>query len=72
MFLVQPQSFMVTKVEPKQEVKPEPFKPSPINVPSFTPVGGMKPTTAPGMVNVARTLFTEGKLYFIETNAQFL
>uniref|UniRef100_A0A2A4JHJ1 Nuclear pore complex protein Nup214 phenylalanine-glycine (FG) domain-containing protein n=1 Tax=Heliothis virescens TaxID=7102 RepID=A0A2A4JHJ1_HELVI len=55
---VQPQPFVAPKVEPKVEPKPEPFKPSPINVPSFTPVGGIKPTV-PGLANVARTLFTE-------------
>ncbi|XP_047024011.1 nuclear pore complex protein Nup214 isoform X3 [Helicoverpa zea] len=55
---VQPQPFAAPKVESKVEPKPEPFKPSPINVPSFTPVGGMKPTV-PGLASVARTLFTE-------------
>lgn len=41
------------KIEPKQEMKP-----SPINVPSFTPVGGMT-QPIPGLMNVVRTLFTD-------------
>lgn len=54
---VQQQLFM-PKVEPKIEPKQEAFKPAPLNVPSFTPVGGVKPTI-PGLTNVARTLFTD-------------
>ncbi|XP_022830696.1 nuclear pore complex protein Nup214-like [Spodoptera litura] len=55
---VQQQLFAMPKVEPKLELKQEPFKPAPLNVPSFTPVGGVKPSI-PGLTNVARTLFTD-------------